>query len=104
MCLLKKSQYGLKQAGRSWYVKLSDTMRKYGAKPTGSDPCVFQIGSGKRAIFIAVYVDDILVASRNQDDANALGGALALEFEVKDLGLAEYCLGIEFQQEALRSR
>ena len=47
VCHLKKSLYGLRQAGRSWYVKLDKALKKYGAIPTKSDPCLFQIGSGE---------------------------------------------------------
>lgn len=34
VCLLKKTLYGLKQAGRSWYLKLDKVLRKLGATPT----------------------------------------------------------------------
>ena len=39
-CLLKKSLYGLKQAGRSWHVKLDGVLKRFGATPSNADPCV----------------------------------------------------------------
>ena len=45
VCLLKKSLYGLRQAGRSWYIKLDMAHRKYGTTPTKSDLCLFQTDS-----------------------------------------------------------
>ena len=98
VCLLKKSLYGLRQAGRSWYVKLDNALRKYGAAPTMSDPFSFQIGSGEDVTLIVVYVDDILITSRSQKKIAELGRKLATDFEVKDLGPVSYCLGIEFSQ------
>jgi hypothetical protein len=98
VCFLKKSLYGLRQAGRSWYLKLDETLRNSGAVPTASDPCLFQIGSGEDATLIAIYeyVDDILIASRNQRTIAEIGKVLSRKFEIKDLGDASFCLGVEF--------
>lgn len=97
-CLLKKSLYGLKQAGRNWYEKLSKTLEDFGAKPTASDPCLFQMGSGEDVTMIAVYVDDILVVSRNEELVSKLGKFLGEHFEIRDIGPAQYFLGIEVVQ------
>jgi hypothetical protein len=45
VCLLKKSLYGLRQAGRSWYCKLNKTLKNYGTILTASDPSLFRIGT-----------------------------------------------------------
>ena len=99
VCSLKKSLYGLRQAGRSWYSKLNDTLKKLGATPSQADPCLFQIGTGEDSTLIATYVDDILVASRDKKAINDLGSELGKYFELKDLGYAKCCLGIEIVQE-----
>jgi transposase InsO family protein len=96
VCFLKKSLYGLRQAGRSWYLKLDETLRHSGAVPTAADPCLFQIGSGEDATLIAIYVDDILIASRNQRKIAEISKVLSSKFEIKDLGDASFCLGVEF--------
>jgi hypothetical protein len=96
VCFLKKSLYGLRQAGRSWYLKLDETLRHSGAVPTAADPCLFQIGSGEDATLIAIYVDDILIASRNQRKIGEISKVLSRKFEIKDLGDASFCLGVEF--------
>lgn len=41
-CLLKRSLYGLCQAGRSWYQRLDEVLRKFGAIPSNADPCVYR--------------------------------------------------------------
>lgn len=99
VCLLKKSLYGLKQAGRSWYIKLNDTLQKLGAIPTKSDPCLFKIGTGDEITLLAIYVDDFLIAGRNQKGIDNLGKQLANEFEIRDIGPVSYCLGVEFFQQ-----
>jgi hypothetical protein len=52
VCLLKKSLYGLRQAGRSWYAKLDGILRRFGAVPTKAGPCVYQIGTGEESTLI----------------------------------------------------
>jgi hypothetical protein len=95
---LKKSLYGLKQAGRSWYEKLSSTLEEIRAVPTSSDPCFFHLGSGEDITFIAVYVDDILVASRNRNMISKIEKFVSCRFELKSLGDVRSCLGVEFEQ------
>jgi hypothetical protein len=98
VCLLKKSLYGLRQAGRSWYCKLNKTLKNYGAIPTASDPCLFRIGSGEDVTLIAIYVDDILVASRDLKRISEIRRMLADQFEIKNLGDVKHCLGVKFSQ------
>jgi hypothetical protein len=47
---------------------------------------------------IAIYVDDILVASRDLERITEIGRMLADQFEIKDLGDVKHCLGVEFSQ------
>ncbi|KAJ3635178.1 hypothetical protein MTP99_008105 [Tenebrio molitor] len=98
VCLLKKSLYGLRQAGRSWYCKLNKTLKNYGPIPTASDTCLFRIGSGEDVTLIAIYVDEILVASRDLKRISEIRRMLADQFEIKDLGDVKHCLGVEFSQ------
>lgn len=65
VCLLNKSLYGLRQAGRSWHAKLDSELKAFGAKPTNADPYLYQIGGKNDLTLIAIYVDNIIVASRN---------------------------------------
>lgn len=99
VCLLKKSLYGLRQAGRSWHRKLSATLMELGASPSKSDPCLYLVGSGKDLMLITIYVDDLLIAARNERPIIEFGKKLAKRFTMKDLGKARYCLGIEIGQE-----
>lgn len=98
-CRLKKLLYGLRQAGRNWHATLDKVLRKYGASPTNGDPCLHSIGKKGDLILIAVYVDDIIIASKDIEQMKILKKHLSQEFETRDLGEARYCLGIEFNRE-----
>lgn len=98
-CLLKKSLYGLKQAGRQWNVKLDKQLREMGLKPTVSEPCLYHKCDKDGAdLFVVVYVDDILVASRERIAIDKFKQELARKFELKDFGPATFCLGIDIKK------
>lgn len=59
--LLRKSLYGLKQAGRVWNAKISDVLKQLGYVPSESDPCLFVKTWKKKKTFILLYVDDMLI-------------------------------------------
>lgn len=93
ICLLKKALYGLRQAGRQWHSKLCEALKDAGLAPTNADPCVYV--NKERTIFLLVYVDDILIASKSYGDRKGAIDILKKWFAIKDLGEAKYCLGIE---------
>ncbi|KAF7821923.1 Retrovirus-related Pol polyprotein from transposon TNT 1-94 [Senna tora] len=55
--------------------------------------------SGSKFIFLVLYVDDILLASSDQDLLNETKSFLSAAFEMKDLGEASYVLGIEIRRD-----
>lgn len=57
--LLKKSLYGLKQAGANWYDLLVDIFLQLGYKRCAIDACVFFKSEPKMAI-VGIHVDDLL--------------------------------------------
>lgn len=98
VCRLKKALYGLRRAGRPWHARLDGHLRSIGLVPTTREPCMYhKMYEGER-LFLLVYVDDLLIASSNTDWINQVKRGLARAFELKDFGLAKYCLGIEIGQ------
>lgn len=63
--------------------------------PTNADLCVYYLKRGGDPLLILTYVDDILIFYRNKRDLNTIRKGLLQKFDVKDLGAARYCLGIE---------
>lgn len=88
----------LEEAGRSWYTKLDIVLKNLGATLTKSDPCVYQYDDGQSVMFMAMYVDDIIIMSHDPTTIKKIHGQLSKKFKVRDLGEAGYCLGIDFAQ------
>lgn len=96
---LQKSLYGLKQASRQWYGKLSSFLNDRGYIRSPNDHSLFTKTMGSVVVHLAVYVDDILVTGNSSDEIIALKAALHNQFKIKDLGFLNYFLGIEVLQE-----
>ena len=63
VCRLKKSIYGLKQASRQWYLKFHSVVASYGFVENKVDQCIYCKVSGRKFIFLILYVDDIAFAT-----------------------------------------
>ena len=55
---LQRSLYGLKQAGKNWYDKLSGWLINYGFKQCFSEPCLYILRVGTFFVIVGTYVDD----------------------------------------------
>ena len=88
-CRLKKSLYGLKQAPRQWYKRFDTFMIAQGYTRSRYDNCVYfrQYFDGS-FIYLLLYVDDMLIASKDKSLIGKLKSQLSEEFEMKDLGAA----------------
>jgi hypothetical protein len=54
---LKRSLYGLVQASRNWFLKLSVIYERLGFKQSKYDPCLFL----RKDMIIVLYTDDYLL-------------------------------------------
>lgn len=95
VCKLQKSLYGLRQASRQWYDKLSQALQSRGYHHSYNDYSLFTKGSGDSLVIIVVYVDDIILSGTNMHEITVLKCFLHDQFKIKDLGLLNYFLRIE---------
>jgi hypothetical protein len=95
VCKLKKSLYGLKQAGRAWYQKIDDALFKLGFTRLDTDHCVYQLTRDGLRLWIALYVDDLLIFSNQLEQLKDFKSQFSKLFDMKDLGEAHFALGIE---------
>jgi hypothetical protein len=89
---LIKGMPGLKQSGRVWNKTITAFFENHGLKSLPADQSVFV--NNERTLIVALYVDDLLLFSRTVREIQPLKEALSSAFEMKDLGEAEYVLGI----------
>jgi hypothetical protein len=94
ICKLNKSLYGLKQALRAWYARLSNKLLQLGFKISKVDNSLFYLRNRDITMFILVYVDDIIINSSNSNATSVLLKKLGDDFALKDLCDLHYFLGI----------
>ena len=103
VCKLNKGIYGLKQATRCWNVAIDDYLKSSGYTQSTADPCIYskiEVKDGKKCIMIiAVYVDDTLLASNDDQMLRAEKAKLGERFEMDDRGQVHYLLGMSIQRE-----
>ena len=96
VCLLKKSLYGLKQSPRQWNKRFDEFMKDQKFMQSSYDPCVYIRGKeSSDRVYLLIYVDDMLVASKDLKGIQSLKKSLSQEFEMKDLGRASKILGMD---------
>ena len=65
---------------------------------TASDSCIYYQKARKDIMFIGVYVDDIILAAKNEKQLKQVKEDLSNKFDIKDLGELKYFLGIKVEQ------
>lgn len=94
-CLLNRALYGLKQAPRVWYNTLSTFLVSLGFSMLDSNFSVFYKGR----LFVAIYVDDLLLIGPEIIEINLLKAALHKRFQMADLGPAKFYLGMSLHRD-----
>ncbi|CAH9069453.1 unnamed protein product [Cuscuta europaea] len=95
VCRLLRSLYGLRQAPRCWFSKLTTSLRKYGFCQSHADYSLFTLRRDRQILCVLIHVDDLLIMGNDRDMIMAFKAFLATSFPVKDLGIMKYFLGIE---------
>jgi hypothetical protein len=95
---LSKALYGLKQAPRAWNVKLDGSLKKLGFRKCKTELAVYTRGVGLSAIILGVYVDDLIVTGGNPAKIVAFKKQMTSEFDMSDLGMLSFYLGLEIEQ------
>ncbi|KAF0724104.1 hypothetical protein Ae201684_017155 [Aphanomyces euteiches] len=101
VCKLNKSIYGLKQAPRQWNKKLNNCLLAMGFKRCHKEQCIYvMVNSESRKItYLAVYVDDIVIATGCKKTLLAVRQHLTHTFEMTDKGELAFLLGMRIQRD-----
>ncbi|KAK2428594.1 putative mitochondrial protein [Trifolium repens] len=95
---LKKSLYGLKQALRAWYERLSTFLVNNGFEKGQVDNTLFRKTLKKDILIIQIYVDDIIFGSTNVTLCKNFSKLIQDEFEMSMIGELNFFLGIQINQ------
>jgi len=97
VCLLKKALYGLKQAPRAWYSRIDEHLQNLGFAKSFSKSTLYVKQNGAIILIISLYVDDLLVTGNNTSLVEKFKQEMMKVFEMTDLGLMTFFLGMEIK-------
>ena len=95
---LIKALYGLRQAPRAWYSKLSKYLEELGFVRCPYEHAFYTKRKGSDVLVIAVYIDDLLVTGTDLTSIKEFVNQMSEKFEMSNLGKLSYYLGLEVKQ------
>jgi len=103
---LKKALYGTRQASHVWHASIHRTLTALGFRACTADPCVYVrvTPSTGDSILLGLFVDDLLAVHSPRDKAEweMIKGKLQSTYRMKDLGEAEWVLGMKVTRDRSR--
>ena len=104
VCRLRRSLYGLKQSPRCWNRKIDDFVVSLDFNRLESDHSIYVCSTPNNPDFsiVALYVDDLLILTKNPAIMSSLKGKLASRFEMSDCGEVSHFLGISMLRDRSR--
>ena len=95
VCRLEKSLYGLKQAPWAWYIKIDEHLVKHGFVRNPYNPNLYLKKKRGEIVIIVIYVDDLVITASSVKMIDEVKKYLNRSFDMTDLRLMHYCLGLE---------
>ena len=97
---LRKALYGLKQAPRAWYSQIDGYFLEKGFCKSKSEPTLYVKHQGEsRILIVALYVDDLVFTGNDKKMIEEFRREMMMKYEMSDLGLLHYFLGMEIYQD-----
>ena len=95
---LKKNLYRLKQAPRAWYNEIDTYFLKNNFQKSKSEATFYVKKEDVSIIIVCLYVDDLLFTGNDVKMMQNFKQDMMQAYEMSDLGLLNYFLGIEVSQ------
>ena len=93
VCKLKKDLYGLKQAPRAWYGIIDSFLTSLGFTKSKVNPDLYLKVMDDEPVILLLYVDDLFLTGNEKQIVESKNNLP--KFEMKDIGLIHYFLGLE---------
>jgi hypothetical protein len=94
VCRLKKSLYRLKRDLRAWYGRIDSFLTSLGFTKSKEDSNLYFKIMDNEPVILLLYVDDLFLTGEENLIVECKQ-RLSVEFEMKDLSLMHYFLGLE---------
>ena len=96
---LNKALYGLKQAPRAWHTRIDTYLLQHGFQKSHFEHTLYIKSNYYGDItVVCLYVDDLIFIGNYQQMFEDFKEVMKQQFEMTNLGLMSYFLGIEVQQ------
>jgi hypothetical protein len=97
VCRLKKALYGLKEAPKALYSRINNYLQSMGFTKSETDSNRYFLLVGSKVLILVLYVDDLIFTGAERLIARCKSD-FASEFELKDIRLMHFFLGLEVWQ------
>lgn len=94
-CRLLKSIYGLEQAPRMWYKKISASLTGLAFIQSNADENAFLCENNNGKMVLALYVDDCLFVGNDMNEMRRVEKELSMDYSMKNLGALSHFLGVQ---------
>ena len=95
---MNKALYGLKQAPRAWNSKIDSYFQNSGFQKSPHEPTLYFMKNEANFIVVCFYVDDLIYFGNNHHLLADFKHSMMRNFEMTDLGIMKYFLGMQVKQ------
>ena len=94
--------YGLKQAPRAWYNHIKAYFLKEGFEKCPYEHTLFikKASHDTSLLLVCLYIDDLIFTGNDETLFSSFKYSMMKEFDMTDLGIMRYFLGLEVLQRA----
>ncbi len=96
---LHNALYGLRQASRARHKTLDQFLVSEGFRASDADPSLYIREEDGEKVYLLVYVDDVLIASRTLQALFNVKTCIMTRFDCRDMGIADFFLGMEIKRD-----
>lgn len=98
VCKLNKALYGLKQAPRCWNLEIKSFFNRFKFETAEADSCIFHGQIRGDDVYLALFVDDGLIAAKNHSSLYKILDILKESFEIT-VGNTDTFVGLQIKRD-----